>query len=766
MPEHTNSLINATSPYLLQHAHNPVDWKQWGEAAFAEARDRGVPIFLSIGYSTCYWCHVMERESFESEATAKVMNDRFVCVKLDREERPDVDDVYMVATQAMTGRGGWPMSVFLEPDSLRPFYCGTYFPPEPRSGLPSFEQVLLGMSDAFAQKRGDVVRQAEAVAEAVHEQFAARERPVVVGAEQVQQAVATILKIADMQQGGFGAAPKFPQPAYIDFLLAVRDASDASTRSAIDRVLTLTLDEMLKGGIHDHVGGGFHRYAVDATWTVPHFEKMLYDNGQLAATYAIAARVFGSPEYLRVATRCADYVLREMTHPEGGFYSAQDAEVDHREGLNYLWTPEEIRAVLDEDDATFAIDRFGLDVGPNFRDPHHPDDPPTNVLRLDKPPRDDADRLDRIAADLLRARDKRKQPGLDDKVLVSWNGTMIRGLAELAVSTGDQRYRIAAERAAAFIDAHLVDESGMLYRSWRGTRGDSQAFLEDYANLVVGLCALARATRHAEADAGSFVSQASTLAERAVSLFVDSQSGAFFDTSHDATPLFVRGRSTYDGAMPSGVATMLQGLLDLADLDPAGNHADHALRAIVAHSAAIHASPIATVHSTHALFRVLSGGLPIEAALSDAHAAEPEPADDAAGETPQPVEIYAGVERLSVSAETPGELTVLVRIDEGFHVIAAEPGGPDGLLPFRVAIVGGSGVAAYADYPSGAPIEVPGETQPVMAYEGSFEMTIALERTEAERQGRPILVVTYQACSETECLVPQTVELDVAIDLE
>ncbi|MEL6797226.1 MAG: thioredoxin domain-containing protein, partial [Planctomycetota bacterium] len=373
MPEHTNRLIHSTSPYLLQHAHNPVDWYPWGDEAFAAARQRGVPIFLSIGYSTCYWCHVMERESFESEATAAVMNERFVCVKLDREERPDVDDVYMTATQAMTGRGGWPMSVFLEPESLKPYYCGTYFPPTPRHGMPSFEQLLIGMSDAWAERSDDVVLQANRLGEAVAEQLVSRDQPVMIGAEQVQQAVGTLLKIADMQHGGFAGAPKFPQPAYIDFLLEVRDASDEPTRQAIDRVVTLTLDQMIMGGIHDHVGGGFHRYSVDAFWTVPHFEKMLYDNGQLAATYARAARIYGNADYRRAATRTCDYIIREMTSPDGGFFSAQDAEVDSREGLNYLWTPDEVRAVLSAADADFAIERFGLDAGTNFQDPHHAD---------------------------------------------------------------------------------------------------------------------------------------------------------------------------------------------------------------------------------------------------------------------------------------------------------------------------------------------------------------------------------------------------------
>ena len=763
MPEHTNRLVNSTSPYLLQHAHNPVDWYQWGQEAFAAARERNVPIFLSIGYSTCYWCHVMERESFESEATARVMNERFVCIKLDREERPDIDDLYMTATQAMTGRGGWPMSVFLEPGSLKPYYCGTYFPPEPRHGMPSFEQVLVGMSDAWTHQRDDVVTQSNRLAEAVEEQMVAREQPVVIGAEQVQQAVGTLLKIADMQHGGFAHAPKFPQPAYIDFLLDVRAASDDATRQAIDRVVTLTLDQMLMGGIHDHVGGGFHRYSVDAVWTVPHFEKMLYDNGQLAATYSRAAAIYDDTDYRRVAKRACDYVLREMTAPEGGFYSAQDAEVDHREGLNYLWTPEQIREALSADDAEFAGARFGLDAGTNFQDPHHPNDPASNVLRLDQRPAEDAERMDRISALLLARRDKRKQPGTDDKVLAAWNGIMIRGLAETAMLAGEARYLDASERAAGFLRTSMIDGDGGLLRTWRKGSAHTPAFLDDYANVIVGLAALARAQRSAGRDASETVSFASSLAAQVAEHFADPATHALFDTRSGESELFARGRSTYDGAMPSAVATMLNAWLDLEEVGAASGHADLAVRSLVAHSAAIHESPIATVHSTRALFRALRSGLPLETALADARAVVRE-ADGTP--LPQPVEIYTDGERVSVTADAPNQIEVLLRIRPGYHIIAANPGDDGaGLIPLRVAVVGGTGVTAYVDYPEGTPLAMPGIDEPVRVYEGDTQLAIALERT-GERSGRPVLVVTFQACDDTACLPPQTLELDIAIDLD
>jgi uncharacterized protein YyaL (SSP411 family) len=378
-----NRLSRETSPYLLQHAHNPVAWFPWGDEAIAEARRRDVPIFLSIGYSTCYWCHVMERECFESEEIARQMNDRFVCVKVDREERPDLDDLYMTATQLLTGHGGWPMSVFLEPQGLRPFWAGTYFPPEPRHGVPSFPQVLDAMSRAWTERRGEVLEQAASVAEGVRQHMVSEEAPVGLGLPQVTEAGRDLLKRFDRVHGGFGGAPKFPQPVFLEFLLDLRAAAaDDATRDAIDQAVRRTLDRMAIGGVFDQVGGGFHRYSVDERWLVPHFEKMLYDNAQLAQVYARAAVVYSDDFYATIARRTLDYALREMTSSEGAFYSAQDAEVDGREGGNYVWTPEEIRAALPPEDAGFAIKVYGADAGPNFRDPHYPDSSSTNVLFL------------------------------------------------------------------------------------------------------------------------------------------------------------------------------------------------------------------------------------------------------------------------------------------------------------------------------------------------------------------------------------------------
>ncbi|HVZ94640.1 MAG TPA: DUF255 domain-containing protein, partial [Phycisphaerales bacterium] len=387
-----NLLSRETSPYLLQHAHNPVPWMPWGPAAFDEARRRDVPIFLSIGYSTCYWCHVMERESFEDEAIGRALGEHFVCIKVDREERPDVDDIYMTAVQLMTRRGGWPMSVWLTPPGakdtndtgLEPFYAGTYFPAEPRHGMPSLPQLVEGISEAWKSNRAQVLEQASSIADAIREQLAHRADPAPIGEKQIAQAVSQLLRLYEPNHGGFGRAPKFPQPVFLEFLLDARRAiTDPAALASIDRAVRHTLDAMALGGLLDQLGGGFHRYSTDEKWLVPHFEKMLYDNAQLASIYARAYAI-GKDEFdARILRRTLDYVLREMTDPEtGAFFSAQDAEVDGREGLNYLWTREELAAALGGEEAAFASWVYGLDGGPNFRDPHHHDEPARNVLFL------------------------------------------------------------------------------------------------------------------------------------------------------------------------------------------------------------------------------------------------------------------------------------------------------------------------------------------------------------------------------------------------
>ncbi len=787
-PNPPNHLAGQTSPYLLQHVHNPVDWWPWGEAAFAEARRRNVPIFLSIGYSTCYWCHVMERESFENAAIAKLMNERFVCIKVDREERPDVDDLYMTATQLMTHHGGWPMSCFLEPATLKPFWCGTYFPPEPRGQMAGFPQVLQGLSIAWKDQHAEIVEQAAAVAEAVGEQLAHAAEPVAVGLEQVSSAAHHLLRMFDRVHGGFGAAPKFPQPVFLELLLDVRDSAGGdATRQAVDEALKLTLDKMACGGMNDQAGGGFHRYSVDELWLVPHFEKMLYDNAQLAAVYARAGQTYQDDFYTRTARRTLDYVLREMTSPEGGFYSAQDAEVDGREGLNYLWNTDEIRAAIpDKADADFAIDVYGLRDGPNFRDPHQPDSPAANILFLaDRPEKlaaargltlpDFLTRLDRTNTALYDARAKRKQPRLDDKVLLGWNGLMVGAMARAGLLLREERYVKAAAKAADFAFAKMRDDRGDLLRSYRAGRAATPAFLEDYAFLIDGLLAL----HEVDAKTGwlkgglsapAALAQARGLARRATELFGDALAG-FFDTRESQSDLFVRARSTSDGAIPAGSSVMLHNLIELHERTGDAAYLDSAIGCLRSLSAAAAHSPVSTANTTRAVLRLIAAGQMVADRLA-AFSIAPSPAAGGGGgrgsARPEgvslrttPVEVLSNTDRIQVGKDHPAELHLHIRIKDGYHLTAADPGpGGKDLIPLRVGIVHGTGIAVYADYPAGEKYGKEGELR---VYKGSVEFRVAVER-QGEWTGRPLLSVTFQACTETECLLPVTVELDVAVD--
>jgi uncharacterized protein YyaL (SSP411 family) len=788
-PRRANRLAASTSPYLLQHAHNPVDWFPWGDEAFAEAKRRDVPVLVSIGYSTCYWCHVMERESFENDSIAALMNERFVCIKIDREERPDLDDIYMTATQIMTSHGGWPMTVFLDPASRQPFWCGTYFPPEsrPTMGIPSLPQVLTNISAAWQKQRTDVLEQASQIGTIVRERLSGESAaPESISASKcVTEAVSGLLRMFDRNHGGFGGAPKFPQPVFLELLLDARErAGSPQTRAAIDEALRVTLDKMMIGGMYDQIGGGFHRYSVDATWTVPHFEKMLYDNAQLLSIYARAAATFGDPEYARVVRETAAYLRREMQIAGGGFASAQDAEVDAREGLNYLWSPEQVRDMLEKADADFACRVFSLDLGPNFRDPHHPQEPATNVLRLRDRPEPSAIELGvsvvefharraRIAAAMLAARSTRKQPHRDDKVLAAWNGLAIHGLATAAECLRDPALLEDAIAAATFVLGTLHGPRG-LCRSWRNGMRGGDGFLEDYGACALGFASLARALRavapQRAADVASFQRAAADLVAEAAARF--ETGGRWFDTAADQTESFVRTRSLHDGAVPCGSSMMLLALIELAASRQAdaARHASTLLRSMLA---SIDEMPLGLAWATRGLLRLASDPAFALSALKPLVSADAAAAGATAAESEStftPVEIYAGAERVAIAKDAPASLRVALRIASGYHVLAADPwiddpkGAMRGLIPLRVHVRGGTGVEAYADYPAGTPYAAASEvvgTPRVYSDEVDFE--IALEQT-SEITGRPMLAITYQACSDRACLPPRTVELDIAID--
>ena len=769
MPEHahTNRLARESSPYLLQHAHNPVDWHPWGEQAFAEARRRGVPIFLSVGYSTCYWCHVMERESFEDDATARVMNERFVCVKVDREERPDVDELAMAATVTFTGRGGWPTSVFLEPDGLRPFFAGTYFPPTERHGIPAFTRVLGALSNAYAERRDEVLEQATTLADAVTEQLGASGDPVPLGARHAQTAVATLLQMFDRADGGFGGAPKFPQPIFLEFLLDARERADDATRNAIDTAVRFTLDRMALGGIHDHLAGGFHRYSVDRHWTVPHFEKMLYDNAQLAALYARAAGVYADDFYRDTARRICDYVLREMTDNadpgSGGFFSAQDAEVDHREGLNYLWTPEEFDAVLSREDAGIAKRLYGLDASANFQDPHHPDEPPRWVLRLDARPKIDPAAIARINAALLAHRAARKQPGTDDKVLAAWNGLMISALVRTAEALGPEAarpYLAAAENAARFVLTTMRSPSGGLLRSFRNGHAAIDAPLEDHAFVARALLDLARSPM---TDDPAWLAGAVELTEHAERTFGDS-AGGYFDTPAGRADLFVRPRSTHDGATPSGVGVTLLNLIELHDATGEDRWLAGAVTLLESLSASVDAAPLGTLNPVRAMLLLMDR----QEALAGRYRFSSDEADPPRPKPRSPVRVMANAEEVTVTPGTPSVFRVALEIEPGYHIVAADPGPEAGpVQPLRVGLTRGSGVAVYADYPAGESFGFTG-VGPIKVHHDRVEFDVVLEHKPGvgATPGTPILGVSYQACTQTECSPVRTAELDIAVHIK
>ena len=529
-----NRLATATSPYLLQHADNPVDWWEWGEEAFAEARRRDVPVLLSVGYAACHWCHVMAHESFEDPATAQEMNEAFVCVKVDREERPDVDSVYMTATQALTGHGGWPMTVFTTPDG-EPFYCGTYFPPRPAHGMPSFRQILGAVVDAWRNRRDELESAGERIVAGISTRFDL-DASEPLAAHVLDRAVVALQGGYDRRWAGFGDAPKFPPSMVLEFLL--RHAARTGDTSAL-AMASATLEAMARGGIYDQLAGGFARYSVDARWAVPHFEKMLYDNALLLRVYSHLWRATGAPWARRVADETAGFLVRELGTPEGGFASALDADANGVEGLTYVWTPDQLIEVLGADDGRWAADVFEVTDRGTFE--HG-----TSTLQLPVDA-DDPARLASVVARLAAARARRPQPARDDKVVTAWNGLAIAALADHGVLTGEDRWVTAARAAAELLArTHWVD--GRLRRASRnGAAGRHAGVLEDYGDLAEGLLALHQATGE-----GRWLELAGDLLDVVAEQFVDVE--GWHDTAADAESLVHRPFDPADGPAPAGIA--------------------------------------------------------------------------------------------------------------------------------------------------------------------------------------------------------------------
>ncbi len=552
-----NRLANETSPYLLQHANNPVDWFPWGPEALEKARSEDKPILLSVGYSACHWCHVMERESFENQAIARLMNRSFVNIKVDREERPDIDGIYMQAVQAITGQGGWPMTVFLTPDG-EPFYGGTYFPPEDRGPMPGFPRILLTMDQIYRTRRSEVTKASTEIVNRLKQTSQMKSEASLLSPDILNEAFLHMAAGFDAQNGGFGGAPKFPQPMNFDFLLRYHDAT--GNEEAL-HIVNLSLEKMALGGMYDQLGGGFHRYSTDSYWLVPHFEKMLYDNALLSRLYLHAHLATGHDLYLRIVQETLDYVLREMTSPEGGFYSSQDADSEGEEGKFFIWSPDEIRAALGDRDADIFCAYYDVSDQGNFEGKtilNVPIGAEEVIDRLDIEPEDLEDALQRGKSALLPVRNARIAPDRDNKILTAWNGLMLRSFAEAAASLQRDDYYDAAVNNARFITENL-QSNGRLLRTWKDGQARLNGYLEDYSFLADGLLAVYELTLD-----DHWLNEVQRLTDDMLDLFWDPNEEIFYDTGTDHETLLVRPRDVFDNATPCGSSVAADVLLRMA----------------------------------------------------------------------------------------------------------------------------------------------------------------------------------------------------------
>jgi len=731
-----NRLIGSTSPYLLQHAHNPVDWYPWGEEALRRSAEEDRPIFLSIGYAACHWCHVMERESFENPAVAELLNREFVPIKVDREERPDLDEIYMAATQLMTGSGGWPMSVFLTPER-KPFFAGTYFPPEDRWGRPGFSTLLREIARAWREQRRALEKQAAELTAAV-DRVGAPSPGGPLGPELVREAAEQLLAGFDPVNGGFGGAPKFPPSMRLELLLRQHQA-DPDPRWL--RPVALTLDRMARGGMYDQVGGGFHRYSVDAAWLVPHFEKMLYDNALLARLYALAYEATGEWYWGRVAREVLDYVIREMTHREGGFYSSTDADSEGEEGRFFLWTPAEVGAVLGAEEGDLFDRVYEVTARGNFEGRSIP-----NLLargldgwaaELGSDPAALEGRLAASRRRLWEERERRVHPLLDDKVLAAWNGLMIRALAEGYRVFRDERYRQAGERAAEFILTRLRRD-GRLLRAFREGAAHLPAYLEDYAFMAAALLDLAAAGAPRWRDEGL------ALLQQMDALFWDASQGLYYFTSHDHESLISRPLSATDDAIPSGASMAALAFARAAEVTGDRRWERRAREILEGLSGGAAGFPAAFPNLLVAagdLFRVASArpALPAEEAVRvdawTSHAAVPP----------------GGSFRAAVRLEVAG----------GHHVNSHEPRQPY-LVPTALSLAeGGPFELAGVSYPPGEEVLPEHQAEPLSVYHGTALLAAELQVPAGAAAGAAAveLRLRFQACSGQQCFPPAEVRL-------
>jgi len=727
-PLHTNRLSRETSPYLLQHQHNPVDWHAWGPEAFERARAENKPIFLSVGYSTCYWCHVMERQSFENESIAAVMNQHFICIKVDREERPDVDQLYMTAVQLMTRQGGWPMSVWLTPD-LRPFYGGTYFPPADAHGRMGFPRLCQALADAWKNRPAEVEASATQLTEHLRDLSGDRRAgAVLIDVDFIDSIIDRSTSDYEPQFGGFGHAPKFPRETLLELLLQTKSKSE---KSKVNEMLAHTLDAMAAGGIRDHLGGGFHRYSTDGQWLVPHFEIMLYDNAMLAWVYTEAAIQFGNPAYADVARGIFDFTLREMTSPDGAFYTALDAEVDAQEGLSYLWTQEEIELLLGSEDARCFNRVYGVDSGPNFADPHHGTGRPDKSIlflpraieasaqQLGTDPAELNHRLVSMRDKLKSTRDHRKQPLLDTKIITSWNALMIRALAHAGRALNEPRYTAAATSAARFLlDAHRRDD-GAIYRTSRGGEKKYLGFLDDYSFLADGLLEL------------GMRSEAETIVRQMIERFSD-PAGGFFFSDASADDLIVRQKTASDSPLPSGNAVAARGLLRLG-------HDDLARGTLAAFAAQLDQFG----EGMSSMVQAADEWVSTRGAIVIDSPAATNPRDE-------PVPVVA-----VLTARSGAMISLKLQIAPGMHLNSNDA--QTDLTPTRVTVANIPDAAVR--FPPATVRKFEYSDEAVAVFDGEIEVKIDLHERFVDQ---PVRVrIDYQACSDSACQAPAAVVVDV-----
>jgi hypothetical protein len=734
----TNRLIHSSSPYLLQHAHNPVDWYPWGEEAFAKARKENKPILLSIGYSTCYWCHVMEREIFENPEIAKLMNESIVSIKIDREQRPDVDELYMMATQMMTHSGGWPNNVFVTPD-LKPFYAGTYFPPA------DFTSLIQQIHYVWTQDQIALKAQAERLASAIiriKQQENNAQSSSLPGSQLVEALVSHFSDYYDNRLGGFYQAPKFPNEDALLFLLEAYRLTNNNTCLEMARG---TLEKMAEGGIHDHVGGGFHRYATDAQWRIPHFEKMLYNQALLVRAYTELYALSNKPDDRAVAEGIFDFTLRQMTHKDGGFYSALDAETDAVEGAYYAWTDAELHDALDADSYAWLMKHYGLAEIPGIPGHKHEDG---RVLYLIQPLsgsvtekglsyEDAVKKQQAVMTALRKSRDKRNKPHLDDKIITSWNGLMIDAFARAGLRMGKPEYTEAARRAADFILANLQKKDGALYRTWREGKAEITAYFEDYAFMIQGLVSTYHATKE-----DRYLQAAKELAAKAKKLFWDEKHGGYYFTD-GSEQLLVRMKNAMDSAIPSGNAVMAQALLDLYEITGDAEWKQQAQTLLNAFGQAITENPRAYTHMVHALLRLNH--------LAPAAKATQQPDEAVTRQEAMETKAY-----VKVSASEPkregNSLTVTAALDiaQGWH-INANPASLDILIPTSVDVREDSGKAEVKPaYPDAHAMATP--LGDINVFEG--KVSIPVQVTLPGNPENLRLLVRAQACRDTICLAP------------